>query len=132
MTTELQKLLIGLTTTSPEEHITNMVSDKVDVDAIYADREFCFRKENKKESATEAEIIALLKTKQYVQPKVTPVWEFEGYDSKEAYDAKEYARLRKAKYDLLNQDEMRYDDVKNSTTTWVDAIDTIKAAHPKP
>ena len=49
-----------------------------------------------------------------------------------AYDAQEYARKRKAKYDLLNQDEMRYDDVKNSTTTWVDAIDAIKAAHPKP
>jgi hypothetical protein len=48
-----------------------------------------------------------------------------------AYDALEYSRLRKAKYDLLNQDEMRYDDVKNSTTTWVDAIDAIKAAHPK-
>ena len=43
-----------------------------------------------------------------------------------------YADKRKAKYDLLNQDEMRYDDVKNSTTTWVDAIDAIKAAHPKP
>jgi len=51
---------------------------------------------------------------------------------KAAYDAQEYARTRKAKYDLLNQDEMRYDDVKNSTTTWVDAIDAIKAAHPKP
>ena len=49
-----------------------------------------------------------------------------------AYDALEYSRTRKAKYDLLNQDEMRYDDVKNSTTTWVDAIDAIKAAHPKP
>jgi len=49
-----------------------------------------------------------------------------------AYDALEYSRKRKAKYDLLNQDEMRYDDVKNSTTTWVDAIDAIKAAHPKP
>jgi hypothetical protein len=48
------------------------------------------------------------------------------------YDALEYSRLRKAKYDLLNQDEMRYDDVKNSTTTWVDAIDAIKSAHPKP
>ena len=43
-----------------------------------------------------------------------------------------YARSRKAAYDLLNQDEMRYDDVKNSTTTWVDAIDAIKVAHPKP
>ena len=49
-----------------------------------------------------------------------------------AYDALDYSRTRKAKYDLLNQDEMRYDDVKNSTTTWVDAIDTIKSAHPKP
>jgi hypothetical protein len=48
------------------------------------------------------------------------------------YDSQLYARTRKAKYDLLNQDEMRYDDVKNSTTTWVDAIDEIKAAHPKP
>jgi len=48
------------------------------------------------------------------------------------YDSQLYARTRKAKYDLLNQDEMRYDDLKNSTTTWVDAIDTIKAAHPKP
>ena len=48
------------------------------------------------------------------------------------WDGQAYARTRKAKYDLLNQDEMRYDDVKNSTTTWVDAIDAIKAAHPKP
>ena len=51
---------------------------------------------------------------------------------KAEWDAKVYARTRKAKYDLLNQDEMRYDDTKNSTTTWVDAIDAIKAAHPKP
>ena len=48
------------------------------------------------------------------------------------YDSQLYARTRKVKYDLLNQDEMRYDDVKNTTTTWVDAIDAIKAAHPKP
>ena len=48
------------------------------------------------------------------------------------YDSQLYARTRKAKYNLLNQDEMRYDDVKNSTTTWVDAIDSIKSAHPKP
>ena len=53
-------------------------------------------------------------------------------EAQAAYDALEYSRTRKAKYDLLNQDEMRYDDVKNSTTTWVDAIDAIKAAHPKP
>ena len=49
-----------------------------------------------------------------------------------AYDALDYSRLRKAKYDLLNQDEMRFDDQANSTTTWVDAINAIKTAHPKP
>ena len=43
-----------------------------------------------------------------------------------------HSRVRKAKYDLLNQDEMRFDDQVNSTTTWVDAINAIKAAHPKP
>ena len=48
------------------------------------------------------------------------------------YDSQLYARTRKAKYDLLNQDEMRFDDQVNSTTTWVDAINAIKAAHPKP
>ena len=48
-----------------------------------------------------------------------------------AYAALEYSRNRKSAYDLLNQDEMRYDDVKNSTTTWVDAIDAIKQEFPK-
>ena len=47
------------------------------------------------------------------------------------WDAKVYARSRKAKYDLLNQDEMRYDDLTNSTTTWPDAIAAIKAEFPK-
>ena len=35
-------------------------------------------------------------------------------------------------YRELNQDEMRFDDQVNGTTTWVDAILAIKAAHPKP
>ena len=48
------------------------------------------------------------------------------------YDSQLYARTRKAKYDLLNQDEMRYDDLVNNTTTWRDGIAAIKAAHPKP
>jgi len=47
------------------------------------------------------------------------------------YDGQDYARKRKAKYDLLNQDEMRYDDLVNSTTTWQDAITAIKAEFPK-
>ena len=48
------------------------------------------------------------------------------------YDSQLYARTRKAKYDLLNQDEMRYDDLVNNTTTWRDGIAAIKSAHPKP
>ena len=48
------------------------------------------------------------------------------------YDSQLYARTRKAKYDLLNQDEMRYDDLINNTTTWRDGIAAIKVAHPKP
>jgi len=39
---------------------------------------------------------------------------------------------RIAAYQELNQDEMRFDDQVNGTTTWVDAINAIKAAHPKP
>ena len=50
----------------------------------------------------------------------------------EAEDAsQEYARNSKAEYDALNQFEMQYDDKKNSTTTWDDAIDAIKAKWPK-
>lgn len=48
-----------------------------------------------------------------------------------AYDAQEYARKRKAEYDKLNQFEMQFDDKKNSTTTWVDKINEIKARYPK-
>jgi len=55
--------------------------------------------------------------------------------TQEATDAEAaltYADRRKAKYDALSQFEMQYDDSKNSTTTWVDAIDEIKAEFPKP
>mgnify|MGYP006159694743 CR=1 FL=1 len=48
------------------------------------------------------------------------------------WDGQAYARTRKAKYDLLNQDEMRYDDLVNNSTTWRDGIAAIKTAHPKP
>ena len=47
------------------------------------------------------------------------------------YDSQAYARSRKAAYNLLNQDEMRYDDLINSTTTWQDAIAAIKTEYPK-
>jgi hypothetical protein len=48
------------------------------------------------------------------------------------YDSQEYARARAAEYAALNQFEMQFDDQQNNTTTWVDAINDIKARHPKP
>ncbi len=48
------------------------------------------------------------------------------------YDSQDYARKRKAEYDQLNQFEMQFDDKRDGTTTWVDAINAIKARHPKP
>jgi hypothetical protein len=48
------------------------------------------------------------------------------------YDSQEYARARATEYSALNQFEMQFDDQQNNTTTWVDAINDIKAAHPKP
>jgi hypothetical protein len=45
--------------------------------------------------------------------------------------ANAYKGLRRKQYDLLNQDEMRFDDIVNNTTTWVDAILAIKAQYPK-
>jgi len=47
------------------------------------------------------------------------------------YDSQAYARERKARYDLLNQDELRFDDLINGTTTWKDSILAIKADIPK-
>jgi len=49
-----------------------------------------------------------------------------------AYDAQEYARKRKAKYDALNQLELISDDAINGTTTHKDAIVAIKSEFPKP
>ena len=53
-------------------------------------------------------------------------------NSRARWIATQYSRDRKEKYDQLNQDEMRYDDLVNNTTTWRDGIAAIKAAHPKP
>ena len=47
------------------------------------------------------------------------------------YDSQAYARSRKSEYDQLNQFEMQFDDQQNNTTTWVDAINDIKARFPK-
>ena len=48
------------------------------------------------------------------------------------YDALDYSRKRKAKYDALNQFELISDDSINGTTTHKDAIVAIKAEFPKP
>ena len=39
---------------------------------------------------------------------------------------------RKIAYSKLNQDEMRFDDEINGTTTWIDTIKEIKERFPKP
>ncbi len=42
-----------------------------------------------------------------------------------------YSDKRKAEYDKLNQFEMQFDDQRDGTTTWVDAINGIKEKYPK-
>ena len=68
---------------------------------------------------------------EHIEQDYTPSLKTHEFDQAE-YDSQAYARARRIKYDLLNQDEMRFDDLVNSTTTWRDAILAIKAAHPKP
>jgi glyoxylate carboligase len=46
-------------------------------------------------------------------------------------DTRDYAEKRKEEYDSLNQFEMQFDDQRDGTTTWVDAINAIKAKFPK-
>ncbi len=53
--------------------------------------------------------------------------EYEAHVQANAYKGK-----RLAEYAKLNQFEMQFDDQRDSTTTWVDAIDAIKAQYPKP
>jgi hypothetical protein len=44
----------------------------------------------------------------------------------------QYQRDRKEEYDMLNQNELRYDDEQNSTNNLHLAIEAIKAKYPKP
>ena len=64
------------------------------------------------------------------QPSVADI-EAANVEWQTAYDAQDYARKRKAEYDLLNQFEMQFDDDRDGTTTWVDKINEIKGRHPK-
>ena len=48
------------------------------------------------------------------------------------YDAKESQRLRVKEYpSIVDQLDMQYHDALNGTTTWQDAINTVKAKYPK-
>jgi len=52
---------------------------------------------------------------------------------KTAYDAKQYQRDRKKAYPHIgDQLDMQYHDKKDGTTTWEDAVQAVKDAHPKP
>tara|TARA_R100000687_G_scaffold63006_1_gene50958 strand:- start:22 stop:333 length:312 start_codon:yes stop_codon:yes gene_type:complete len=50
-----------------------------------------------------------------------------------AYDAKQYKRDREIKYPTWqDQMDMMWHDKKDDTTTWEDAVQAVKDAHPKP
>jgi hypothetical protein len=51
----------------------------------------------------------------------------------DAYDnsIKTYAQKRREEYNQLNQYEMMFDDKRDGTTAWVDAINDIKDRFPK-
>ena len=45
---------------------------------------------------------------------------------------KTWEENRQEEYAKLNQFEMQFDDQRDSTTTWVDAVNAIKVQFPKP
>ena len=50
----------------------------------------------------------------------------------EEWENRNWKTKREVRYEEMgNQFEMMYDDAKNGTTVWIDAIDAIKAAVPK-
>ena len=49
------------------------------------------------------------------------------------FDAQDYARDRAKAYpSLRDQMDMQYHDAVDGTTTWQDAVQAVKDAHPKP
>ena len=49
------------------------------------------------------------------------------------YDALQYQRDRATAYpSLQDQADMQFHDLANGTTTWLDAIQAVKDAYPKP
>ena len=64
---------------------------------------------------------------QPTEAELTVAWN----DYQAEQDSTQYARDRATEYSALNQFEMQFDDQQNNTTTWVDAINDIKARFPK-
>ena len=68
----------------------------------------------------------------------TPVISDEDILAKQAelqadFDAKQYQRDRAEEYPTWqDQLDMQYHDKKDGTTTWEDAVQAVKDAHPKP
>jgi len=58
--------------------------------------------------------------------------QYNGTEWVDVLDTSDYAEKRKERYDVLEQFEMQFDDQRDGTTTWVDAINAIKAEFPKP
>ena len=50
---------------------------------------------------------------------------------KDKYDNAPWDAKRRVAYQKLNQFEMQFDDQRDSTTTWVDAVNEIKKNFPK-
>lgn len=72
-----------------------------------------------------------LDTKKSVEVNILEQAKTKHKEEEELLLSTQYIRDRKAEYDKLNQDEMRFDDAINGTTTWIDAILAIKAKYPK-
>ena len=58
-------------------------------------------------------------------------WDTDDWNTMQALMASQWKSNRVSAYNALNQFEMQFDDQLNNTTTWVDAIDAIKAEYPK-
>ena len=69
-------------------------------------------------------------------PHSKPTQEFlesELQKMQDEFDAQDYARDRAKAYpSLRDQMDMQYHDAVDGTTTWQDAVQAVKDAHPKP
>lgn len=83
-----------------------------------------------------AEVVVRGENIEWHQPSIAPVTDAQ-IDAEVArlqaeYDAKQYQRDRASAYPSIQEQlDMQYWDAVNGTTTWQDAINAVKTAHPK-